>query len=160
MYANNREYLLVTLIYLKVIGNHIRLSISVSSQTKYLCQNIFNKNVRYAPIKVNHGVPQPYDRDPSYHKGDSNNINSFRHSDITNGRIIDLLGWDSCQTMKANGSVRILTNFFFVRILWVSLKGRACSIHIDMCIRDHSENITLVMVEAFRGGAQISPFIR
>ncbi len=47
-------------------------------------------------VKVNHRRGQTYNRHLSDHTGDSDNSNSFwRHSDITNGRNIDILGVDS-----------------------------------------------------------------
>ncbi len=42
------------------------------------------------------GSHQAYDRSLSDHTGDSDNSNSFRHhSDVTNGRNINLLGGNS-----------------------------------------------------------------
>ncbi len=54
-----------------------------------------------------------YDRGPSDHTGYSDNSNSFwHHSDITNGRNIDL--WEGILTMKANNMVAILTDKSFL----------------------------------------------
>ncbi len=48
-------------------------------------------------VKVNPAAPQSYNSSgPSDYTGDSDNSKSFRHhSDMTNGRDIDLLGWNS-----------------------------------------------------------------
>ncbi len=61
-----------------------------------------------AVVKVNPGG-QAYDRGSFDHTRDSDNSNSFQHhSDITNGRNIDLLG--GILTVKANGRGGILTD--------------------------------------------------
>ncbi len=67
------------------------------------------------------GHLQDYDRGLSDYTGDSDNSNSFgHHSVITNGRNKSFgIGFK----VKAHGSVGILTNFFIIRIPWVSLGG-------------------------------------
>ncbi len=67
----------------------------------------------------------------SDHTGDSDNSNSFwHHSEITNGRNIDLLGEDS--DSEIHGEVGILTNIFSQNSLGQA--GEAHRIYIDRCI--------------------------
>ncbi len=67
------------------------------------------------------GRQQDYDRGTSDHTGDSDNSSSFRyHSDITNGRNIDLLGGDSVSDSSWQGEDSDWQTVS-VRIPWVSL---------------------------------------
>ncbi len=74
-------------------------------------------------IAGNSGCPQDYNRGTNDHTGDSYNSSSFRyHSDITNGRNIDLLGGDSDSDSEWQGEDSDRQPIY-VRIPWVSLRG-------------------------------------